>query len=59
MENARVVGRGRRDEGPTEARSLGALPWVNTSLKPPSQFPGYATVPTCILGLSTVIRVHV
>jgi len=24
--------RGRRDEGPREALSLGALPWVNTAL---------------------------
>jgi len=27
------VGRGRRDEGPTEARSLGARPWDNTALE--------------------------
>jgi len=26
------VGRGRRDEGRTEAPSLGALPWVNAAL---------------------------
>jgi len=26
------VERGRRDEGPREALSLGALPWVNTAL---------------------------